>query len=786
MKQYSVGLQNSVSAIYDKTKTYMAGTITQKTLPAPFNTSTVLSAPLSKFIDVYTDTSPVLAVLPSQMAYTSNDRLFILQSALTTGLVNTLLLYNFNSVTGAYSYVGKIKFSIGSPATPTAVGLGVDDSDTSNIKIFIGLKDTTATTGGCLFINKVTLADFTSFGAQIYTAQSDDVQGVYLLKSPFEVGGANLLTSVTGLVMPGTRSSNPDINTKIYLHNGVTATHQYYVFDYATAPTLVPMGTTTVTAPNTTGASTTFTMVGNTLAVNDPVIITSNPPTAYTASTVNTAQTVYYVVATNFVSGSTFSLSATLGGAILAATSAVGTTTFARALGETNNLFVAKTANLPAAGAGTMLIGNNENFCVPSSTALANTDCLFFATSTNLYLGKLSEVFVTHSATTSGTTMTSLSGSTDITNGMTVFGPGITPGTTVFSHSGNTIVLSLAVTTPQGSAVTFTFGASAFPSLTGVNVLGSGVDYVLPLPLLAAYSSSIDKAVFSVAGSKVLVKPFANNTIVGDFGNANNDYMEIQNHITDPLQLQAFNSMECSNGWLFMSSSATIGQRGIIALNLRSDDVFDYSYITSPVIHTPGFQTLIGASTVEQLYDYTSATAIYYKTANTDSDVIFTDPSVGWTELSNAVINNIALDNFTQFKVSSVMISGPDEQFTSLATPAQIIDLQYVTALIAEISDYWDYSYNDSSSAIPTRIGFALRTAYPLAVPKLYFRAYDTAGTLITTADTVTNASNFQYSADDGLTWLPLGTIPNVAGTRIRYTFTTPPGVDVRVGLMES
>jgi len=33
---------------------------------------------------------------------------------------------------------------------------------------------------------------------------------------------------------------------------------------------------------------------------------------------------------------------------------------------------------------------------------------------------------------------------------------------------------------------------------------------------------------------------------------------------------------------------------------------------------------------------------------------------------------------------------------------------------------------------------------------------------------------------------LPLGTIPNVVGTLLRYTFTSPPGVDIRPGLKES
>jgi hypothetical protein len=44
----------------------------------------------------------------------------------------------------------------------------------------------------------------------------------------------------------------------------------------------------------------------------------------------------------------------------------------------------------------------------------------------------------------------------------------------------------------------------------------------------------------------------------------------------------------------------------------------------------------------------------------------------------------------------------------------------------------------------------------------------------------------FEYSTNNGTTWNPLGTIPNTVGTLVRYTFTSPPGVDIRPGLKES
>ena len=263
--------------------------------------------------------------------------------------------------------------------------------------------------------------------------------------------------------------------------------------------------------------------------------------------------------------------------------------------------------------------------------------------------------------------------------------------------------------------------------------------------------------------------------------------MEAQNHITDPLQLAAVNSIENSNGWVLFSSSATVGQRGIIAMDMRSDWHFNYSYITSPVIHTPGSPILHTIQTIEKLFDYTGGGVFEYKTAATSSDSIFNDPASGWISIAVAQDLAITLNEYTQFKILSAMSADPGSANVQVTTPIQIVDLEYTASLLAEISDNWDYSYNDSTSAIPTRVGFALRTAYGSGtVPKLYFKAYDTSNVLIASADTVTNAGNFQYSTDDGASWLPLGTIPNVAGTRLRYTFTTPPGVDVRVGLTES
>jgi hypothetical protein len=60
----------------------------------------------------------------------------------------------------------------------------------------------------------------------------------------------------------------------------------------------------------------------------------------------------------------------------------------------------------------------------------------------------------------------------------------------------------------------------------------------------------------------------------------------------------------------------------------------------------------------------------------------------------------------------------------------------------------------------------------------------DTAGVIIGTFDTTTNASQFKHSVDGGLNWLTYNP-PNTVDTRVQFTFITPPGVDIQVAWNE-
>lgn len=702
MKTYLTGLQSQVVSVYDKTKTTIAGRVSQKTI----NSQTVLGAPLTKFIDVQTDAS----IIPGHMYLSSNNRLYVLPSTLAINATNAVLLYNFNITTGATSYVGRINFNLNIPTgTITPRSFKVDDSNTSNIRIFVGATTSVTAYGGQFLINKVALTDFVPIGfPTIWTAIANDTKAVYNLSDSGGVGINNSVTALAGTTVPWT-SSNNAINTKIFVHNGVSATHQYFVFDYASGPT---MPSQTTTSP-TVNASPTFTLTGHGYNANDPVVITANAPTGFTATTASAAQTVYFV---RNPTANTFELSATSGGASINATSVTSSTAFVRAIGQSTSNFTLKTGNLPAL-TGTLLLTNSEYYAVPNHTSNSGQDCVFFATSTNLYLGRLSDL-------TSGTT--------------------------------------------------------SWPNLVTSNVIGSGIDYTAQTPAYAVFSNELDIAVFNTNTSVFTAKPVVNNVIKNSFGCLANTWMETQNHTTDQFTLVTVSGLEMNVGWI-LASGSTVGQRGIVVMDLKSDATYGSSYIISPVVATPN-ATLKLVQTIEQLFDLTASVEVQYRTAALSSDTIFNSATTGWTIIPTAQdLSSYALNNFTQFRLLFQSASSP------ATTPPQIAEIAYTVLQNSEISDNWAFNYANSTSGTPSRVAMELTQAYATSVPTLYFRWYDkVTGNLLGTANTVTDAANFSYSTDDGLNWLPLGTIPNTAGILIRYTFSSPPGIRVIPSIRES
>ena len=705
MATHLTGLQYSTATSYDKTKTTLLGRAYQKTISGV----SVVGPPLTKMLDVYTDSVASGAITPLMLCCTPNNRMFF-ANAVATGGLGTIGYYDFDIATGASTYRGRIQYNVPNTATTAHVikGFYVDDTNPSNLKIWVITTGAVLINGGLFYVGggNLSTADFTTTGGFITLpmATSNAQKAVYKLEPPTAQGAGFLMTAAAGLVVP-IRSSDNALKTKVYVHNGVSATHQYYCFEGATAPAL-SIQTCTGT---TTNASPTFPMTSHGYNANDPVIITANAPGGFTAATVAT-QTVYFV---RNPGAGTFELSATSGGASINCTTSV-TPTIARAFGQANNMFSFKTGNLTALS-GTLLIANNECYAKPSHTVNSGSDCIFLATGTNLYLGKFSD-------------------------------------------------LADAVTN--------------WTSLVTSNVLGSGLDVVVPTAVFTSYSDTCDVAVFTTQTVAFITKKLINNSIVDFFGQLSNAYLESTAPATLNLDLVAVGGIDSRDGWLFACGS-NAGQRVIIAYDMRSNAVYDYSRAISPVIFVGNNVILDYITTIEELFDLTGSMVFYVRSGLTANDVVFDSADGGWIQIVTASDLHQAFGPYAQCKI----------MWESYTTPAQLHDVIIRTESLEEISEYWTGSVENTSLAgvSPCYTAFRLVRAYASAVPTLYFRAYDDAGDLVASADTATNPTSFKYSSNNGTSWSALGTIPNTAHTtEVRYEWASPVGVRVVASLKEA
>lgn len=686
MEVAKAGLLDNVVSIYDQTKTTIQGRCYSKTVDG----KVALGPPLNKFIDVQTDT----AVNPAAngMYLSTNGRIFILGAE--TGGISPLLLYSINYDTGAYSYVGRVNINTADVAATTTTfrSLKVLDSGTTGWKLFLTSTASVLINGGTYLINNLALADFVPIGfPTIPFASGNDQKAVYFLQDPATLGVAHLQTASAGSVLHA-------LANRLYVHNGVAATHQYYVFDTSIAPTYA---TAAITG---TAATDLINHAGHTFVDNDPIVFQS-----LTGGAGLTAGTVYFV--RNSVPGVSYQVSGTSGGAAINFTTDISAGSVGRAFGTTGSNFVHKTGNLPAL-TGTLLLSDSEDYALPGHTANAGFDCAFFATSSNLYLGKLSEL---------------------------------------------------------------TVGATSWPSLVTSNLLGTPNQIVAPTATQAAWSNILDRAVYST-GLVFVMKQIVNNKIDLIFGGTNNKYFEglVNPEVVEFQPAAAIGAMDIEQGWIAITVPTIVGQRGIMLADLRSDSLFNYSYLVSKVLQTPQsvYQFI---TTVDALYDFTGSLDVYYRTSG------FGSISGGWISIPFAeLLSGLTPGEQTQFKIGFATL-GLD---TSI--PAQLCEFFLGYESLVENSPNWELSVDDSDNGNPSRTAFRLKQAYSTSVPTLYYRALDLTNVLLVNHNTVAQAARFEYSTDSGISWNALGTIPNVVGTLLRYAFATPPGVDIRPSLKEA
>lgn len=687
MKFITADLLEDVVSSYDQTKTTVQGRASVKTVDGGL----AVGPPLNKFIDSFTDAS--LTPVANAAFLSDNGRMFVCDAE-NAGLVR-IALWELDPITLQQTYRGRIQVNIGD--TPASVhtfrGFKVIDTGTTGWKLFITTTSTVRLqNGGPYLVNNIDRADFVPVGfPTIPFATGNNQKAVYKMGIPGLAGSSFPITAAVGTTL--------DVSAnRLYVHNGVSATHQFYVYDTSVTPTYSNTAGLIIDA-----ATDTITEVGHPYNNDDPVLISS-----LVGGAGLTNNTVYFV---RNVTATTYQLSATVGGAAINITTN-GTATVGRAYGSTPALYLHVTGNLPALS-GTLLATNSESFATPQHTTNAGQNCVFFATTTNLYLGQLSEL---------------------------------------------------------------TSGAVAWPSLVTSNVLGTVNEVVVPIPLQADWSNSLDMAVFSNAGNVIIGKQIINNQIDMIFGGSGNRYLEgIANPEVVELQpLGVINSLNMGyNGVLAIGGSST-GQRGIFITDVRSNAVFDYSYVVTKVLEADA-ETYKFITSLDKLFAYTGSLEVYYRTSG------FGSISGGWLPINfSEDLSIVATASQIQFKILY------DTLGLDTCIPAQLTEFILGFNSINQISDNWEYSHDDSTSGNPTRISFRLKEAYDSAVPQLFFRAYDLTNVQITSANTVAQAANFEYSTDNGASWSPLGTIPNTVGTLVRYTYVTPPGVDIRPSIRES
>jgi hypothetical protein len=784
MKLVDINLLENVGTTYDQNRTTIQGRVRQKTV----NSKQVLGPNEPKFLDVVTDTAGLAINASTSIFVTKNKRLFVImqQVVANTAIVGQqhyIARYDWEPETGNYVYQGRcvVQLPVSTTSSHTFRSMKVlDNPGTTGWKIVL-MSRVTAFIGGTYLVNNVDASDFTFAGIPtvIDFATGDNQKAVYQLVRSLAPSTFNCTITV-GTPATFTSAGHGLSNGEIVYLSSVTgpasttilASTKYYVVG-ATANTFqlsatlngagLGVAAATITAAivkvineemispvgmaidEDTGllysmeglvaaydiwvrdlnVSPTYSFSANaSAAVGTPGVITTSSPHGFeiddTVSVISGSlptglllKQVYFV---RNPTSTTFELSLSAGGASIAFTSA-GTINIGRVAGRTAVGWQFKTQQLPVIS-GALSLNDSMMLTVPTNAPLNSNlngeKCIFFATSLLMAMGKVSD---------------------------------------------------LASESPF------------WPSLTQFNYAGQTGQFVLPTGFThMTYSPAIDQAIFSAAGfNRYFTKEVKNNefkTVFGEVG-----FSAYETFVNENLELRlatAPNLIQNKDGWLF-ASSATAGQRGIIAVDLTGDVIVGTSFIVSKVVDLPNNVVLKNL-----LFDLEREVGggqldVSYRTSG------FNSISGGWLPLNGYDNLDLPIANEIQFKI------GFKVQCVDKTLPVQIAELSLAYESPEELSDNWEYSFNDSSSASPTRAGFRLKQAYQGAVPStLTFRAFDLTGVQLVSQSITSNPANFQYSTDEGVTWLPLGTIPNVVGTLVRYTFVSPPGTDVRPSLKDS
>lgn len=323
-------------------------------------------------------------------------------------------------------------------------------------------------------------------------------------------------------------------------------------------------------------------------------------------------------------------------------------------------------------------------------------------------------------------------------------------------------------------------GVTSLPSLRTCNPSDTTNMFTAQTPASANYSEVLDRILFQAAG-KIMVKPFANNTIELYLGNASPQYRTAIADLVYDYSGVTVSSTEQRNGWIF-SVTTTAGQIGIIAMDVRSEQTYNYSYFVTKVMETIDSQW-ISIRVNNRLRGSSNPLKLYYKASNTYSDTIFDNPLTGWTAIPNDYdLSEIASYNYIQLKGAYIGNANPS------AIYAQPSEIRIIYQPNSETSDKYQYIHAFSSESTPAKWAWRQKSLYNGTPPTQHVRLYDTTSPtplLFGAFDSVTDSSKFTYSTDGGMSFSP-GIGPDTVGKIIVFTLTSPPGYALVGSMRES
>lgn len=434
--------------------------------------------------------------------------------------------------------------------------------------------------------------------------------------------------------------------------------------------------------------------------------------------------------------------------------------------GGTNNLTVAQ----GLAHAHDAMLGT-ETIVVPNGLVAAPSFYTFNAANTIVAVGGGGVTTDWYSHKTG--TIAGLQGPFLLLNNYAIAVPDASSGAPLALQGQTCLFVAGSVGPSLGKISDLTSGATTWPSYTARDATDVSNTNTAVTPTTMHWSHTMQRVIMQLNNGSCIVKKFVNAAYEAQFGDANNS----QYKAAQPVAFYEFGGIAFGatyehNGWLYTTQS-TAGQVVGQAFDMRSMYQYDFSSIISKVISVPraSFVSLSVHAPVRSFGKF------WYRNSG------FGSATGGWLEIpTDRILTTIA--NTTgqiQFKFQ------PRFDRDAVTIPLQIIESYLVIQPEDENDSAWRGDMRNSVPTSPARTAFSQVSTYT-GTKHWEFKAYNRdTGALVAQADTLNNPTDFEISANDGVSYsaisgaLASSPLLNV----LRYKWSSPPAVPVDCSLRE-